>query len=71
MTQNHIDSAVARATGESLATIRRRGFSLADPEQVDHDPEPCALPQTIDWDQPADEVVGPFPARRVRRALAA
>lgn len=31
MTQHHLDRAVARATGESVATIRRLGFGLAVP----------------------------------------
>ena len=34
MTQHHLDRAVARATGESIATIRRLGFGLAVPEIV-------------------------------------
>jgi hypothetical protein len=38
--------AVARATGESLASIRDHGFSLADPLVVRHDPEP-ALSQRL------------------------
>ena len=43
--------AIARATGETVAEIRRRGFGLADPEQVDFDPEPYQLPpQCVDWD---------------------
>lgn len=33
MTQRHLDRAVARATGESVATIRRRGFGLAAVEE--------------------------------------
>lgn len=44
--------AVARATGESLREIRRRGFGLADPAEVDFDPEPNDLPpQFVDWDE--------------------
>ena len=31
MTQEQLELAVARATGESLAEIRRRGFSPLDP----------------------------------------
>ena len=51
MTQRELHTAVARATGEDLREIRRRGFSLADPEKVDFDPEPDQLPpQIIDWD---------------------
>ncbi len=51
MTQNDIDHAVSRATGEDLTEIRRRGFSLMDP-MLDGDPEPDdLLPQMVDWDQ--------------------
>lgn len=40
MTQSRLNRAVARATGESLATIERLGFSIVDPELVDFDPDP-------------------------------
>lgn len=50
MTHAHLQRTVARVTGESLATIRRMGFSIADPVEVDHDPEPIAAPRIIDWD---------------------
>jgi hypothetical protein len=47
-----LQRAVARATGESLREIRRRGFGLADPAEVDFDPEPNDLPpQLVDWDE--------------------
>ena len=41
MTQQSLDRQIARATGESLATIRRLGFSIADPSLVVYDPEPA------------------------------
>ena len=51
MSQYELDSAVAEATGESLRTIRRRGFSIIDPEMTDFDFEPNILPaQMVDWD---------------------
>jgi len=51
MTQHDLDTAVATATGEDLYEIRRRGFSIADPVEVNFDPEPDLLPpQFIDWD---------------------
>lgn len=51
MTQNQIDRAVASRTGETIAEIKRLGFSLADPSEVDYDPEPFDVPpQMIDWD---------------------
>lgn len=52
MTQKDLDHAIARATGESLRTIRRFGFSvvpgaglLSEAESADHEP------QMVDWDQ--------------------
>jgi hypothetical protein len=51
MSQYELDSAVAQATGESLGTIRQRGFSIIDPDVIDFDNEPNLLPaQTVDWD---------------------
>ncbi len=51
MTQQDLDIAVASATGEDLRAIRQRGFSLADPLDVNFDPEPDNHPpQTVDWD---------------------
>lgn len=43
MTQSRLNRAVARATGESLATIESLGFSIANPDAVDFDPEPPVL----------------------------
>ncbi len=52
MTQNQLDREVASALGEDLQEVRRRGFSLADPLDVDFDPEPNDLPpQVLDWDE--------------------
>ena len=52
MTQNELDRAVAKATGEDLREIQRCGFNLADPTLVNFDPEPdCRPPQFIDWDE--------------------
>ncbi|MHC2068153.1 hypothetical protein ACYFX5_11810 [Bremerella sp. T1] len=60
MTQTEIVSAVSRATGEDLAEIRRRGFSIADPFEIDFDPEPDdLLAQSIDWDN--EELGQPTP----------
>ena len=39
MTQQELNRQVASATGESISDIRRLGFSWADPDAVDHDPE--------------------------------
>jgi hypothetical protein len=56
MTQAEINRAVARITGESLRTVSRRGFSLADPDFVDYDPEPAdetseIEDRIVDWDR--------------------
>ncbi len=57
MTQNELEREVARATGESVATIRSRGFSLVDPSELG--------PHVMDWDTvyPSE----PPRARRNRR----
>ena len=51
MTQAEIDRAVALATGEPVCTVSELGFSLADPDPVDYDPEPSDIEDLIvDWD---------------------
>ena len=51
MTQNQIDQAVSIATGESLCDVRRIGFSIADPNETNFDPEPDDRPpMVVDWD---------------------
>jgi hypothetical protein len=49
MSQQDIDEAVASATGESVATINDLGFGIADPLEVNYDPEP-RQPLVFDWD---------------------
>jgi len=52
MTQRQLEREVAHVTGESLATIRRHGFSLVTPLAVfDPDSDGISEPQTVDWDQ--------------------
>jgi len=52
MTQHELNQLVADATGEDLHEIRNHGFSLADPWEVNFDPEPDQLPPNIiDWDE--------------------
>ena len=50
MTQTDLELAVSRATGDSLRTIRRFGFSPLD--SAHHlDPEAAEqVPQIVDWD---------------------
>ena len=62
MTQRDLNLSVACATGESLGDIRRRGFSLADPLDVNFDPEPSGpFARCVDWDDvyPTDQSVRP------------
>lgn len=53
MSQQDLDREIARATGESLGTIRRRGFSLVPtlPSVFDPDADELRLPQYLDWDE--------------------
>jgi hypothetical protein len=49
MQQAELNRAVARATGETVSTIKRLGFLLADPaEEFGPDKEDA---QVIDWDE--------------------
>ena len=50
MTQWDLNEAVARATGESVALVDHVGFQLADPLDVEYDPEPRG-PLVLDWDR--------------------
>jgi len=64
MTHNQMERELSRATGESLATIRRHGFQLVEP--------PMASPQLVDWDELDADRVAFVPQRsRQRRQLAA
>lgn len=49
MSQKDIDQAVADVTGENIGVIRNLGFGLADPFDVNFDPEP-RRPLVFDWD---------------------
>lgn len=53
MSQQELDREIARATGESLGTIRRRGFSLvpALPSVFEPDADDLRSPQYVDWDK--------------------
>jgi hypothetical protein len=51
MTQSQVNRAVARATGESLGTIIRRGFGIDEPGETDRDDDGVdMLPSVVDWD---------------------
>ena len=51
MDQSQLDRAVARATGEPLANIRRMGFSLFDPTATYEDLDALPRPQSVNWDR--------------------
>ena len=67
MTQSRLNRAVARATGESLSTIKRLGFSIVEPEALEYDHEP-AEPSFVDWDDLDSERVVLFPVNLARAA---
>jgi len=47
MRQAELNRAVARATGESIATVKRLGFRLGPAASHEEEQDP----HTIDWDQ--------------------
>ena len=55
MTQAQMERELARATGESLSTIRHRGFSIIEPPELE--------PLVVDWDQLDAKRVAVFPPR--------
>ena len=55
MTQAQLERELSRATGETRATIRSRGFQLVEPPEVE--------PLTVDW----DALQHYEPVRRVQR----
>jgi hypothetical protein len=59
MTQREFERELARATGETVSTLRSRGFSLLE--------TPASEPRMVDWDAIDEERVGLFPARTVGR----
>jgi len=66
MTHAQMERELAHATGESLTTIRSRGFQLVEP--------PVLSPQLVDWDELDAQRVAVVPQRsreRRRHKLAA
>jgi hypothetical protein len=52
MNQNDLNRDVSRATGESVRTIKRLGFSLFDPGANATAADSIDLPpQVVDWDE--------------------
>ena len=52
MSQAELDLEVSRATGESVGTIRRQGFSILPlpGDSLDEDPD-ASIIRIIDWDE--------------------
>jgi hypothetical protein len=61
MTPSQLNRAVARVTGESIATIRQRGFSIVDIPTGD-DPSEPVTPQFVDWETADERRVSLFPS---------
>ena len=53
MTQRQLERAVAERTGESMSTIRNRGFSIVEPQDLE--------PLVVDWDELQAERLALFP----------
>ena len=59
MKQSDLNRAVALATGETIATVKRLGFLLAEPhERIDPDSE-MSGPLVIDWDELDNQRMAP------------
>ena len=50
MSIDEFDAEVAAATGDSVGTIRRNGFSMLTRGPVELEPDDVRPPQVIDWD---------------------
>ena len=51
MEQADLNRAVARATGETVSTIKHRGFLLADANFDFDQDSPDYEPNVVDWDE--------------------
>jgi len=69
MNDNDLNRAVARATGESVRTVKRLGFMLV-PEPTDLEQPEALNVQVIDWDALQQTSRPHLPKRRKRRATA-
>ena len=58
MTQAELNREVAKATGESIREIERRGFTLLTPTPIE------AEPSALDWDEVQAERQVPYFAQR-------
>jgi len=51
MRQTDLNRAVALATGESMSTVKRLGFLLAEPDETVDPAAEESGPYVIDWDE--------------------
>lgn len=51
MNQAELNRALARATNESVATIRRLGFLLVEPPNIQDATDANEGPHVVDWDE--------------------
>ncbi len=52
MTQDQLNQLVADATGEDLAEIQHRGFSMLEPDAEGYEADPLdELARFVDWDE--------------------
>jgi hypothetical protein len=59
--QAELNRAVARATGESIATVKRLGFLIDDPSAgSDHYDPTDPGPAVVDWDELQARRLEPF-----------
>jgi hypothetical protein len=63
MTRRQMERELAHATGESISTIRNRGFSIVEPPDLE--------PLVVDWDTVQAERISLFPAQQRQHRLAA
>jgi hypothetical protein len=66
MNDNDLARAVARATGESVRTVKRLGFMLV-PEPTDYEQPEALNAKVIDWDALQLTRQTGLPKRRMRR----
>jgi len=71
MQQSELNRAVARVTGETIATIRQLGFSLAEPDESDDVADECHGPFFLDWEQPEPARFSDYLGRAFDEPLAA
>ena len=55
MKQSDLNRAVALATGETITTVKRLGFLLAEPDEAVNPDSETSGPLVIDWDELDDQ----------------